>query len=316
MLNIVKSEHIRAGVSPALFIIKQLYTLTMLKCKVVIGLILLCFTAVPCFADYRFAVIGDTRDGSADGINNKVMQAILDNIKIEGVKFIIVTGDMITGSTRSNIHGNRLNKWKAIIERYDIPYYISAGNHEIESEDSEDILRSVFNMPENGPAGCKELVYSFDYQNSHFIAVDTNLYNNFHNVGGEQLKWLEQDLENNKKNIIFVFGHEPAYPVSGHIGSSLDRYAAERDRLWGIFKEYKVDIYFCGHEHLYNRSIHDVVYQIITGGGGARLDNSEEKLSYYHFILVDVKDEGAIEITVKDIEGTVRDNFNLNIEGL
>ncbi len=243
----------------------------MLLKNVIISLIIFGLLATPCFADFRFAVIGDTRDYSGDGINVKTMKSILEKIKQEKVDFIIVTGDMITGSAKSSIHGYRLKKWRGIIERYGIPFYIGVGNHEIESEMSENIVRSIFEMPENGPSGFKELIYSFDYKNAHFVMLDTEAFNNFHAIGETQLKWLKEDVEKNQKKTIFIFGHDPAYPVYNHIGSSLDKYAVERDKLWGIFKKYKVSVYICGHEHLYNKAIHDGVYQIISGGGGAHI---------------------------------------------
>jgi len=282
----------------------------MLK-KIAIIFTLLGLAAAPCFADFRFAVISDTRDYSADGINVKIMKIILEKIKREKPDFIIIAGDMITGSTKSGAHRNRLKKWKGIIEKYQMPFYIVPGNHEIESEMSEDILRSVFEMPENGPMDFKELAYSFDHKNAHFAALDTNVFNNFHTIGEEQLKWLQEDLEKNKGKNIFVFGHEPAYPVYNHIGSSLDKYVLDRDRLWGVFRQYNVRAYFCGHEHLYSRAVHDGIYQIITGGGGAYLSCPEEKGGFYHFVIVDVKDDMGIDITVKDIAASTKDFFKL-----
>lgn len=279
--------------------------------KIIIAAVIFFLLASPCFADFRFAVMGDTRDYSGDGINVKTMKAILEKIKSEEVDFIVVTGDMITGSAKSSIHGNRLKKWKGIIERYGIPFYIGVGNHEIESEMSENIVRSIFEMPENGPSGFKELIYSFDYKNAHFIMLDTEAFNNFHAIGETQLKWLKEDVEKNQKKTIFIFGHDPAYPVYNHIGSSLDKYAVERDKLWGIFKKYKVSAYICGHEHLYNMSIHDGVYQIISGGGGAHISAPEEKGGFYNFVVIDVKDDEAISITVKDINGLVKDTFSI-----
>jgi Icc-related predicted phosphoesterase len=277
-------------------------------------LIFLGVLTAPCFADFRFAVIGDTRDYSGDGINVKIMKAILDKIKSEKVDFIVITGDMITGSAKSSIHMNRLKKWKGIIERYGIPFYIGIGNHEIESELSEDIIRSLFEMPENGPNGFKELIYSFDYKNAHFVMLDTEIFNNFHAIGEKQLKWLEEDLEKNQKKNIFIFGHDPAYPIYDHIGSSLDKHAVQRDELWAIFKKYQVTVYICGHEHLYNKSIHGGVYQIIAGGGGAHIAIPEEKGGFYNFIVIDIKDNGTTVITVKDINSYAKDAFTLNIK--
>ena len=265
----------------------------------------------PCFADFRFAVIGDTRDDSKDGINVKIMNTILDKIKSEGVDFILVTGDMITGSAKSAAHINRLKKWKGIIEKYKIPFYISMGNHDVESEMSENIARSVFEMPQNGPRSLEELSYSFDHKNAHFVAIDTAIFNSFHSIGQAQLNWLKEDLEKNNKSIIFIFGHDPVYTVYNHKGSSLDKYAAQRDELWGIFKQRKVSVYFCGHEHLYNRSIHDGIYQIITGGGGAHISASEKHGGFNNFVIIDVKDNNEIDVTVKDISGSVRDTLKI-----
>lgn len=279
--------------------------------KFLIALIISGLLAKPCFADFRFAVIGDTRGDSSSGINVKVMKAILEKIKQEKVDFIIVTGDMITGSTKTSTHRSRLKKWKDIIERYRVPFYVGVGNHEIESELSQNIVKSIFEMPENGPPDFKELVYSFDHKNTHFIMLDTEIFNSFHVLGKVQMKWLREDLKKNQEKPIFVFGHDPAYPVYSHIGSSLDKDPAQRNELWAVLKKYKVGAYICGHEHLFNRGIHDGVYQVITGGGGAHLSVPKEQGGFYNFIIIDVKDAGATLVTVKDINGSVRDIFKI-----
>ena len=203
----------------------------------------------------------------------------------------------------------RLLKWKTLIDGYNIPVYIAIGNHEIVGERSEDIFRSIFKMPENSPFGLKELVYSFDHKNAHFVILDTNIYKKFHRLGKTQLDWLKKDLASNKKELVFAFGHEPAYPVGSHKGSSLDAFPAERDEVWSVFQENKVDMYFCGHEHLYNRSINQGMLQVITGGAGARPNVSSKDGGFYHFVIVDVKDNGECEVVVKDNDGVIRDNF-------
>jgi len=278
---------------------------------IIIIIILLVLAAAPCFADFRFAVMGDTRGDNSDGINTRVIKVLLGRIKTEKVDFIIVVGDMITGSVKSDTHENRLKMWKDIIEKYGIPFYIGVGNHEIESELSENIVRSVFEMPENGPTDLKELVYSFNYEDSHFIMLDTAIFNNFHAIGETQLRWLEEDLERNPGKNIFVFGHDPAYPVYNHTGSSLDKYIFQRDGLWSVFKKYNVSAYICGHEHLYNRSVHEGVYQIITGGGGAPITIAKKKGGFYNFLVVDVKLDKPASVTVKDINGFVKDSFSI-----
>jgi 3',5'-cyclic AMP phosphodiesterase CpdA len=280
--------------------------------KIFVILILVLLLAQACLADFKFAVIGDTRSDNPEGINIKVMATLLKKIKSEDVDFIIVTGDMMTGSKNVSITLERLGKWERLVQKYGLTAYVVAGNHEINSEGSEGAFRSIFEMPDNGPIGLKELTYSFDYKNTHFVMLNTYIYGNFHMLGGLQVRWLEEDLKASIAKPIFVFGHDPAYPTGPHKTDSLDRYPEQRDMMWGIFKKYGVNIYFCGHEHLYNKSIHDGVFQIITGGGGADLHAAPEKGGFHHFVIVDIKDSGIYRILVKDIGGNIRDRFVSN----
>jgi len=275
---------------------------------IIFNLLAIFLFSFPCLADFRFVVMGDSR-GNDDGINTEVLEQIMDRVVSEGAEFIVFVGELITGSKSGHIHRERLLKWKTLIDGYNIPVYIAIGNHEIVGERSEDIFRSIFKMPENSPFGLKELVYSFDHKNAHFVILDTNIYKKFHRLGKTQLDWLKKDLASNKKELVFAFGHEPAYPVGSHKGSSLDAFSAERDEAWSVFQENKVDMYFCGHEHLYNRSINQGILQVITGGAGARPNVSSKDGGFYHFVIVDVKDNGACEVVVKDNDGVIRDNF-------
>jgi len=266
------------------------------------------FISSVAFSDFKFAVMGDSR-GRESGINQEVLRKILQQVKREDVEFIVFVGDMITGLKQSDKNRKRLLKWTAIVQECEIPVYIVVGNHEAKTSSSEDMLRSIFEMPQNGPNGLKELVYSFDYKNVHFVVLDTNIYNNFHRIGDVQLEWLRGDLEKNENRVIFVFGHEPAYPIKKPDGSSLARYPSRRDELWKIFQENSVAAYFCGHEHLYNRSVRGSIYQIITGGAGARFHASSEEGGFYHYLISNVKDDGTCEVNVKDITGKIRDVF-------
>jgi len=263
--------------------------------------LLIILITTPCFADFRFAVMGDSR-GKDDGINTEVLDTLLEQVESDQPEFIIFVGDLITGSKHNDVHRDRLIKWKEIIEKRGIPVHIAVGNHEITSETSEDIIKSLF----------KELVHSFDYNNAHLVILDTNVYGDFHRVDKKQMEWLKIDLEQSKKEVIFVFGHEPAYPIAGHIGDSLDKYPHERDEMWQLLAENGVTAYFCGHEHLYNSSIHKGIRQIITGGAGARFHASPEDGGFYHYVIVDVKDNGQCDISVKDIEGEIKDSFQID----
>jgi hypothetical protein len=67
----------------------------------------------------------------------------------------------------------------------------------------------------------------------------------------ELYDWLVADLGANTKPVIFISGHEPAYPEYRHVGDSLDKYPAHRDRFWKFLNDEQVMAYFCGHTHWY-----------------------------------------------------------------
>ncbi|MFA4991533.1 MAG: metallophosphoesterase [Candidatus Omnitrophota bacterium] len=281
------------------------------RASVTLALLLSIFAVRPCFADFKFAFISDTQGHDEDGVNDDVLAAVMGRIKSEGVDFILVGGDMVSGTAHTREHANQLSGWKKAMSKYKIPFYAAASNHVIQSETSERVFRSVFEMPQNGPAVLKELVYSFSHDNAHFISIDTEEYGNFHNIGKKQFAWLRRDLKKNRKKVVFVFGHDPAFPVRSHVGGSLDRFPEKRDELWALFRDHDVEAYLCGHEHLYNKSARDGVYQIIAGGAGGGLVAAPENGGFHHYVVVNVKDSGECEVTVKDIDGVVKDSFVL-----
>ena len=68
---------------------------------------------------------------------------------------------------------------------------------------------------------------------------------------------MENNLAGNKKENVFVFFHEPAYPVYQKTGESLDNHPGERDALWQIFDKDNVSAVFNGHEHIATRRLID-----------------------------------------------------------
>ena len=118
--------------------------------------------------------------------------------------------------------------------------YAMQGNHDRTGDDKTDnVWRSSFNFPTNGPSEFSEQVYSFDFKNSHFVVLDSDKPKE-HLINSEQRSWLEKDLAANKKENTFVFFHEPAYPVSSKITESLDKEPSERNALWQILEKHNV----------------------------------------------------------------------------
>ncbi len=198
-------------------------------------------------------------------------------------RFILHVGDFV-------YDGGHADEWiphffrpaGALLSR--VPVFPCVGNHETMGGDSGATnYRKLFTLPDVEPQDPDdaERWYSFDYGRCHFICLDTE--SDF-STTSDQYKWLIKgdhpkyetgDLPEAWKgktsygtlDRIFVFFHRPAYSSGPHRGEQ----EAEdlRTILVPKFKQYKVDMVFSGHEHLYERISEGGIQYVVTGGGGA-----------------------------------------------
>jgi hypothetical protein len=235
-------------------------------------------------APFSFAVIGDNR-GDPDGSQHAVFLQIIRTIDEMGVDLVFNTGDVIDGYSAER-EDALLRQWRAYqqaIASLHVPLFHAPGNHDIFDTLSARVWRSLW-----GPT-----YYSVDYGNSRFVVLDTETERG--RIGGKQFEWLRRQLREARNRNVFVFLHRPLFPVDGHIGSSLDQFPAERNRLHRLFVQHRRSIkaVFAGHEHLYNHQQRDGIDYYITAGGGAFLYEPRELGGFYHFLLVKVKGQNV-----------------------
>lgn len=267
--------------------------------------------AGPVFAeDFSFAAACDGRgdgDKAGESVNEPVMTALFGDM-VENhpeVEFLIFPGDMVHGSRKEPAQTLiQLEYWKKVMAPvYNNPRMVwpriwpSAGNHELKTAQAEkDFLTAFPDVYFNGPEGEKGYTYSFDHKGVHFVGLMTNHFApeddskpKPYYIREKTLQWLDGDLRAARKRgvkHIFVFGHQPAFPIGRHITDGLpqagwilknpddpdsSRFLKMRDRFWNILKAHKVTAYISGHEHCYGRQSVQGVYQIVTGGAGAEL---------------------------------------------
>ncbi len=272
-------------------------------------LLLTCLLAAgPAAAEsFSFAAMCDSR-GRDNGVNTPVLSLLARHLteKNPRAKFLVFPGDMVDGSPKKPDRTRRqLIHWKKVMAPlYTNPnmlwpkVWVLPGNHEMQHPRDRETFRELFpDVYMNGPEGEKGLTYSFDHGNTHFVMAATDRYD----IGDPEdpaddkkdwyriwsLEWLRKDLRAAKERgarHIFVFGHDPAFPISGaHLGDGLPNVGSlpggkadlshlpHRDAFWDILVEFGVTAYVCGHEHLYGRQSIRGVYQIVTGGAGAPL---------------------------------------------
>ena len=259
---------------------------------------------------FRFAIIGDTQRFET-GNNSGGLQKAVENIKRQGVALVFSLGDVV--SNCDDGCSKKIDSWKGALGSLSGKTYVIMGNHDrADGNKSDKKFQDAFNFPTNGPSGYSELVYSFDYENSHFVVLNSEKPEE-HLINIAQRNWLEKDLSMAKKENIFVFFHEPAYPLSNKINESLDVNKKDRDALWDIFKKYNVTAVFSGHEHIHSRRSINNILQFIFGNTDSfdhDLPKTGADFSYKGkaFGIVEV-DRKSIKVKTISVDGRIINEF-------
>ena len=250
----------------------------------------------------------------------------------DNANFFVNMGDLVD-------IGSDYDQWKSWIDGAgamitDIPVASLSGNHENYLPGGTFtpayLYKQIFHLPQNGPTNLKGQVYSFDYGNSHFVMLDSQLQEleNFQpELIKDQIKWLEEDLKNTKKEWKIVLIHRPLF-----INDKSGKLNMLGKSFIPIFDKYHVDVVFSAHIHTYGRSLplykgtiakqreQGTVY-ISTGRSGDKtwaeakqkhfepmFDNSLDQPNY----LVLEGEKGKLKVTGYRQDGTLIDKIELN----
>lgn len=260
--------------------------------------------------EFAFAVTSDVRSFAGPGAYDtpQYFRGACETIDGMGGAFMVTPGDIdpVTGVL-----------W-TITRTLGITYtwYPVVGNHERPGAGEEaslganmDLLNGYeYGAVNPGPTGCPTTTYSFDLGDAHFAVL-----NEYCDSAGDAVTlgdvpdhlytWLAQDLSSTDKPHVFVVGHEPAYPQpdadSGrlrHLGESLDKYPANRDRFWNLLRNEGVLAYICGHTHNYSAVQLDGVWQLDAGHARGLGDTGARST----FIVIHVDGEWVTFETYRD----------------
>lgn len=182
-------------------------------------------------APITFAVLGDNR-GFPDGTVRPVFAELLDSIAADAPAFVVNTGDLLDGF-RGNDERQLRRKWRGYLDaiaRLRMPTHHAPGNHDIFDEMSARLWDELI--------GARQ--YSIDTAGIRLIVLDTE--SDSGRIGAAQMQWLGRQLETLDGRTAYVVAHRPLFPVDAHIGTSLDRFPDERDRLHELLIEHRRSI--------------------------------------------------------------------------
>jgi len=228
--------------------------------------------AIPVRDKFTFIVLGDTRS-PAPIIQPPMFKRAIQEINLLRPTFAIDVGDLIRGYT--NDRDLLIKMWDEFVRvtsEFQVPFFPVAGNHDIKDELSQELYVQYMG----------ELYYSFDYGESHFIALNSDMAGFSGKISSEQFEWLKNDLAaNSKAKNIFVFLHKPLYYQNRDNWNPIHE----------LLKQYNTRVVFQGDVHQYRKQVIDGIRYIITGGGGAEIGRNRETGDFHHYTCVTVDGE-------------------------
>jgi 3',5'-cyclic AMP phosphodiesterase CpdA len=242
------------------------------------------------FTPFRFSVLGDTRPhGNPEKIIQPPMfKKAIQEINLLGTDFTVDVGDLILGyEDDAQLIHQEWDEYFRTCEGFDNPYYSVVGNHDVWDKQSEEIW-----LKRLGP-----LYYGFSHKGCRFICLHSEDPDSIDHINSEQLKWLKSELESHSDaKHIFVFLHKPLWH---------SKFYPEGTTNWmkdvhPLLAQYNVNTVFAGHIHVYELSEEmDGIRYVITGGGGAEIQNIPYRGDFHHHCVVDVNGDDVRIAVVK-----------------
>ena len=237
---------------------------------------------------FTFAVIGDNR-GDSDGNPPPVLLDIIAAVNRDAPSLVFSTGDLINAYPEEDeAHLRKLwSGYLAAVKQLHAPIFHVPGNHDLFHDLSARLWTEFVGQTH----------FAFDFGGVRFIGLDTETEPA--RIGAAQFEWLRRQLESAAGQRVFLFVHQPLFPVDGHVGNSLDKFPEERDRLHRLFTEHRgiIEGVFHAHEHLFSLQERDGIRYYISAGSGSPLYVPREIGGWYHYLLVHVTPENcAVEL--------------------
>ena len=263
--------------------------------KILFLLLIIITLTITVYSD--FVVIGDVR------IQEEVRPVIplndiffnnIEQINILKPDNVFIVGDLIYGYTRNKEELNyQWNGFFKTISFLNSKYYLVNGNHDTSSNEvGEEVFKKRIG----------ELRWVKRFKNKLFIALNTEEISHVSEISDEQFLFLKNALKKYKRvKYKFVMLHKPLW------WKNYD----ENDwfkRIHPLLKKYKVRAVFAGHFHEYDYRKVDGIEYIVTGGGGAELEDESYNGAIYHFLYAKESKKG-IDFYVVSNRGLLKKDF-------
>lgn len=242
----------------------------------------------------RFAVIGDWGDGSDDqAALGKQMLSVYQKSSFD---FVLASGDNIYPNGAARHFVKKFEEPFSGLLRNRVKFHTVFGNHDVEEGRQDQRQYPLFNME-------GRQYYTLRQGNGlvDIFMLDSTDYES------AQAGWFENDLRSSTARWKIVVMHHPLYSSGKKHGPNLRL----RRKIEPLLSQYKVNVVFAGHDHIYERvKPQHNVHHFVTGAGGKLRRGDMDKKSTItaagydkdnHFMLIELDDS---EIKFKAISET------------
>lgn len=200
----------------------------------------------------RFAVVGDFGTGGSDECS--IAGAMLDSHHKAALDLVVAVGDNIYPNGSGRYFTKHFEEPFAGLLKERVKFYAVLGNHDVEEGRKDQMNYSLFNMGGSN-------YYSISRNNGlvDFFMLDST------DLSTTQVGWLENSLRDSRAIWKLAALHHPVYSSGKKHGSDLKL----RTQLEPLFKRYRVQTVFSGHDHVYERTKpQEGIQYFVTGAGG------------------------------------------------
>jgi tartrate-resistant acid phosphatase type 5 len=260
---------------------------------------------------YRFAVLGDFGNGSDDSFAVAELVARLEP------DFIITVGDNnYPDGELETVDFNVGQLYHPWIGSYKGKYgegskenrfWPCPGNHDWDSDAGLDPYIEYFTLPGN------ERYYDFRYEDFHFFCVDSDTREpDGTTADSPQGEWLKEAMTSSNAPVKIVYMHHPPYSSGSH---------GNNEWMHWPYLSWGATMLFSGHDHIYERQVHDGVPFIVTGIGGYRTYSVRDPSAHSQLAVSDNHGttlvrvfDGSMIVETWTTEDVLLDRFSLRFD--
>jgi len=239
---------------------KYRYILTL----VLFGLICTSWQIQPKPKTIKIAVISDLNSGYGSTVYHQDVAATLKELDSIQPDIILCGGDMVAGQKASLTKAQLQNMWGSFdtnvlkpIQKMDIPFGFTVGNHDASPSYQEDRQTTQeFWNKKREDLGLKYIddshfpfYFSYQQQGVFFISWDAAGAK----VAPEVFHWMEKQLQSKaakKAKLRVLLGHLPLYAIVASKNKA-GEVLADNENTADFFKKNGIDLYISGHQHAY-----------------------------------------------------------------